>query len=802
MIMAQKKQLMNDMATMAWETYIEDRVVAKSGWFYLNADVAREAKNFDGGLYLYTDRRRWFESKFKVGQTKRGEERLFEQGADQDEDMFIVGFIPFDLQTSSYDKIIHRILEDDFDCVVIQKESARVATEWVQFNDDQDPTSTVLKAVRKDLKNPSLGVENVQLTLSQAKAKTWLLQKLLNRKFRVKTLMLELCPRFGKTIFALGAFSVLPQDVLVVASYILSANKSYDKELTKWAQFSNMRIANSIAEVEANRAAGLKSVVLVSLHGQNYNAWFNKNGWATTLSNKLVVIDEADFGAHTTNIVKRVHALQSDSQMLLMTGTAGDRAVGNHNIGAYLSTTYFDMLVDKLERDSNYFDPMFSKLFSTASNMDSIPGVNFYQYEFAELLAQMNILNPSYQKFIEDPLKGEVAMKLILNEVLGSSRATGMLPSFHEVMGEAITGIQLFIPRKTRITPKKGEKVAPIQHIIDIVNEVANEGYYIIELTGRTTDGANAEAYAKSEIKKAKKMGKIPLIITPGHIGSRSFSIPEVNVVALMYDGGSAATTGQNCSRAMTRGERLDKTAHVFSLAVDPTRNDSMAQVVLETAIKVAEEKGVDIIEATKIVLRSMNVFMINGNSGKVVPVNVDEYTRKIMVSSSMNKIISATSDIDAIINDPSLTHQLLEMTGEKMGLGAAAFNGNKGKTFEDDPNALPREKSDIDDKTQAAREEQALINKIRAALKILADNAITMTSLAGTNKITTALSTIVNDEELAEEFESEFNIHPSFVKMLLDKNIINTNLLELAVYTQILEKEETAMISIEDILS
>lgn len=142
---------------MDWDLYRVNRIKAKSGWFYLNQEVSKAAETFRSGLYVYTDRRRWLENKYKIGETIRGEDRLFEQGADQDEDMYIVGFIPFTLKKHGYDKTIHRVLKNDFNCEVMKKESATTNTEWVMYPKDCDPVGTTMLAIQKETNNVNVG---------------------------------------------------------------------------------------------------------------------------------------------------------------------------------------------------------------------------------------------------------------------------------------------------------------------------------------------------------------------------------------------------------------------------------------------------------------------------------------------------------------------------------------------------------------------------------------------------------------------------------------------------------------------
>ena len=221
--------------------------------------------------------------------------------------------------------------------------------------------------------------------------------------------------------------------------------------------------------------------------------------------------------------------------LILQDGT-GDRAVGTHKIDSYLSRTYFDMLVDKLVEDpaAEIFENVMAE-FAVAPNMDSIPDVKFYQYDLSKLFAAQNIMNPSYNKWAKDPAKAAGYAKASLIDLFQPEKSSGMMPNLQETVREEITGVMLFIPRTTETSNSK-----VMDPIMEQIAEAAGDRYYVIELTGRTTTGEDAELYVKGgldskgdtvkgQLELAK--GKIPLIVSAGHIGSRSFSIPEINVV-------------------------------------------------------------------------------------------------------------------------------------------------------------------------------------------------------------------------------------------------------------------------------
>jgi hypothetical protein len=296
----------HDENMMSWGIYTENQEFAHSGWYYISQDVADKVESFNGGgIYVYTDRYRWAEDKYKIGLTRRGEERVYEQGdAFMSEDAYIVDFIPLDIPDSQYDKRIHAVLADKCDCKIMKKESSGRTTEWIQFPQDSCPMGTITLAIQLEQKDPSVGRVELMLTLSQIKA----LDKALEQYEKGEVLLAELCPRFGKTVWAMALFDHTDKQVMVASSYVHSVFNSFKTDYVRFTQFEHIAIAESLEQVAQNTANGLRSLVVVPLT-DNFSRWEKKYGWINKLTSKFVFVDEADFGAHKPSQVKKVKYL-------------------------------------------------------------------------------------------------------------------------------------------------------------------------------------------------------------------------------------------------------------------------------------------------------------------------------------------------------------------------------------------------------------------------------------------------------------------------------------------------------------
>ena len=130
----------------------------------------------------------------------------------------------------------------------------------------------------------------------------------------------ELCARFGKTLTYLELFRRLDNDIMILPSYMHSVFTSFENEIIgdykdenigKWTNFQNFKVIdtrenNNWEDKFKDNLGKSKLVVFVSI--QTPEDSFSKFDIIKNVdkSRKFIVIDEADFGAHTENSQKVV----------------------------------------------------------------------------------------------------------------------------------------------------------------------------------------------------------------------------------------------------------------------------------------------------------------------------------------------------------------------------------------------------------------------------------------------------------------------------------------------------------------
>lgn len=135
----------------------------------------------------------------------------------------------------------------------------------------------------------------------------------------IASLVANLCPRFGKTIWALMLFNQIStkynNKVMLLPAYWLSVHSSFETELDKYKDFADIRYIDT-NEPEAYNTAwsylkqGLRIVVPISLHG-SLEDFKEKHQWIANIPNEEIFVfaDEGDFGTHAENQVAKLDFL-------------------------------------------------------------------------------------------------------------------------------------------------------------------------------------------------------------------------------------------------------------------------------------------------------------------------------------------------------------------------------------------------------------------------------------------------------------------------------------------------------------
>lgn len=725
-----------------------------------------------------------FRGAIKIGYTSRTpDERIKEQDSTSDaEPLILQGQWQIADALGEFDVVVHAYLEKQG----YRPTRTDAKREWytIAASTTAERLAIIGTAIQEASKDPNAGRVDLRLTPSQYEN----LETLLDRfDGGDKTIIAELCPRFGKTLWAISALLTSTERVLVVAAYWLSSLPSFRSDIAKFTQFSNVRYvdtndADYAQQVQEHLARGLKVVIGVSLCGGSNRRDIKKEDLqpVVDITDKIMFVDEADYGAWQVNQRELVDFLGSgNTKLILATGTNAARASTGRQVDHHLCVTYFDMLISK--RGGATYTPRRSLPFVVETDLSMLPEVEFYQLAFPKIIDDtvMNKDNlPSWNKAFENPAKAKGFLRSCFGALFNGTGVYEYM-NMHNVFGAQPAGVMIWLP--------EGGRKENVDKFAVMLQEWIPE-WHVMPLHGDATDNRRAEEEVKKAHAWATKEGKNGVVVVSMKMGARSFSVPEIDTTILAYDNGSAAQTAQKSSRVLTRGH-VGKIGRVLSLSLDPTREDKLDAPILETAQKLADKDGIDIVAAVKVVLRTLNVYFMDDEHGEKMHINVDEYTKKVLSLNSLSKIVAKTADVATILQDPDMVAALLQVRAQDLGgLGKEKPENivEKGKKFLGGNGRVnPKATPDNDD-------ERALLTlwmKIEKAIAALTSNMAVIAGMTPCTTIQGALAHMDSKPHFVEAFESEFGTTPSFVLDLLNAGIISSHLINL---TLNVDKTET----------
>lgn len=167
-----------------------------------------------------------------------------------------------------------------------------------------------------------------------------------------RTIVAELCARFGKTIWSGALVRETNAQLTIVASYVLTSFASFEKDLSSFEQFKDLVLIDTANDdyqeiIDAAIEQGKQVVAFLSMcSGSNRQKRIDYLFGLDVV--RLIIVDEADFGVHQTKQSQPLIKARSDNDVvILMTGTNGDKAASIWPVDHYLSVTYPELLIEK-----------------------------------------------------------------------------------------------------------------------------------------------------------------------------------------------------------------------------------------------------------------------------------------------------------------------------------------------------------------------------------------------------------------------------------------------------------------------
>ena len=591
-----------------------------------------------------------------------------------------------------------------------------------------------------------------------------------------RTIVAELCARFGKTIWSGGLVCETNSQLTVVASYVLTSFASFEKDLTSFEQFKDLVLIDTASDdyqevVDAAVKQGKQVVAFLSMcSGSNRQKKIDY--LFGVAASRLVIIDEADFGVHRANqSTPLIEARKDNDVVVLMTGTNGDKAASIWPVDHYLSVTYPELLIEKrlgsngTSKTLQYFDV-------DPRRHDLVVDVEFYQMNLASVVeiartaepdafVQDGIFLPGWSKFAAQPVKAKGFFTNMLQAVFEGKGGDDSLNVDYQTGRKAREGVKvamMFLPGST--TNVNLQEIKPIA-------EQALRGFNIVLVSGaEDMSNATAERDVKEAIERAEKNNQHVLILSAG-MAQRSFSIPEITELYLAYDTGDNGATIQKMSRTLTP-HTSGKIGRIVSLSFDPNRDDKFDAMMIETAQNYKRNHGIkDLKQALRDVLHTVDIFKCQANGS--VKIEVDEYLEQALARKSIDRVIGKIAPWNEA--SPDMISALADGNVDVF-RAARKEAAARGKTHLN----VVKKKSGAN-KTDASEKELKLA---REMIVTISQN-IDIIRYYGGNTIEEAFALMdAEGSSIQDDVTDQFGVDYNLVKELVLTNFINRDLLDL----------------------
>ena len=726
---------------------------------------------------------------FKIGETQQlVKDRVKQQdGTSNPEPLDIV----YEVESVLSDKEIHKILESKG----YERTRNDADREWFIINDSDNTDlyyEQVIILINRIISESSVDtrIEYVPRYF-QSLIKNQFLKKYqdeLKLDYKKIDFALELAPRFGKTIWAIDLLNTLYVEhgikLCVIPCYVHTAITSFKKEFYTFKGYSSNMVfvtsEDNIQKVISENYGKKLIVVAMSLQIREHESKLDVIK-AIPSKDKVSIIDEADFGAHRMNSQGKIDYLNCGLN-IYMTGTAIERvALPLLNLrNNFIRWSYTDMLM--IKKGEHPIQLGLESLEESKNSVKDIVTPQFMRLSLGGVINNFNNVEPEYKtdwnKLFADVDKAKPILSNLIKSLFGeyNGKLTYLVDlNTSEICPKDVTMIFAGTPDKKQ--QKKFHK---------LVQDNLGPQYIVELINGDETSNREAEDKAKKIIARAKREIKKVVFISKD-MGSRSFSVSEIDTVMLMFDRGSYATISQKVSRVLTPGKTYNEHEKVFgnviSLSLDPNRDQ--VNPIDEYLVYESEKVQVnELSDGIHRVLRSVNIFV--NDEGMMEPIVSDEYANKLINSSTLIRVGMETVKVDSIINDVELVKILTGIEVNNQSEDEKIDGIDSSKVVKTD-----EEKVKVNNKNQKVVED--VRQKLKEVLSNIVENIIEISEINNceSDNIITTLD-MIDDKGYDEEVVFEVGVNCQTVKKIILTGALSEKLLNTIITSY--NKEENSI--------
>jgi hypothetical protein len=761
----------------SWYYLVKDSVEIGNNVFALNDEIARICLEKKPAIYLYTTFEEYCGKEkiiAKLGQVYEQSilKRMDPVKTSSKEPIFIICAIQSNKCSKSYKydqeiiRSLHRKDGNGFLSLNALKQSA--GEEWVEIDRNIDIDCLLMdeiegNQIRTDCTLAVWQLETVDRIIDDIEQGN-------------KLVIEEKPPRAGKTMIYLAAHSIIPHQVMTVCTYYPSVFSSFRKEVFKYSQFEHFIILDlkdkGFEEKFHQAIFQNKKIVVLSTLYSSTNV--EKNiPIISNFKDKFVVVDEADYGAHTEKKAPVVVEIANENLTILTTGTNSKRAIGNTHVpDRYHSLTYFDLLAMAGTKNVNIKNKIVTDTFQRNANFEKgLCKQNFIMVDFSpftSLMEESPEYTVNFPTMSKDVNKSHANWYDMYCAFMGTSKnvLANKLSIFDTLnqLGDSVNCVIQY----ASISNKEMSKLAKI------AESCINEEFIVCPINGDVTTISKSEEYARNMVIAANRQGKKVWFIAD-KMCQRSFSIPEINVCIITYDKGEVGALNQKCSRTTTQKEGKEY-AHIISVSIDGNRDDKITSQLLECAEKISIRENISVPEAiTKHVRPCTRLFRYsNEEDGYLLQYTEDEYTKSLIDYSNIHRTAIDSKKIPSLLSNDdfiNLWNGNIASSSTKKS-GTSFFPKASAYLNKVTSNRIPQEKEDYD----------KFIEQLNKDLNIIMDNFKYIAETYKKTGLKITFDTLVNKINNDQHVSDTLGASPELFEIIVNTEVYKKNLLSLMV--------------------
>ena len=564
----------------------------------------------------------------------------------------------------------------------------------------------------------------------------------------------SIAPRGGKTTAALKAFANSGKKVMLLPSAVLSSHTSFEDDSKAFSDFDDMVYIEThkkeLKDYKKNIDEALKNnkkvIVSVSLFAKDKR--FYKPLKEIYNDDKFVVIDEGDFAAWTRKKRKILNYILDGKKLggkmiiISMSGTNIPRMVtGCDKLDGLVHVTYMGLEQTQKDIVKRSFAKL--KLGNTDKYINELTENDYF----------------SYKKLFANPHKSSNFIYRRQQGLLGRTEN-------ENYKGLDLNNLMNDVPRCI-MEWVSGTKDQMAKFAEQLRSAMPN--WRVEVLNSDHTSNKEATTQIRKAINEAKLFKKDGVWIVSNTMGSRSFTIPEIQATIISYDKGDIYTTNQRMSRPLSPGElwdgKIKQTGYIIEMSIDTNRTSKAIDILTTEAAIQSQITGQPLPKVIKTLLKNVSIIADDGH-GNMVEILPKELESEMLETETLTKVAYAMSRPDNILKDEILLDEFLNMK----------FGKKKNKK---ETTLLPKAKNFISNKQKklSLKQKKSIMNDVVKRIKLLCDSS-SMVAVESDGK--TFKECLNNFDK--DRFKHLFGIEPKSIIKLLDKDVLPEKLLDIII--------------------